>query len=98
LPTLQLRCRHVLRQRRHRPAHGAVAHLREGAHETLSTIYTLADKLEQVGIVEKKKTLNKLGRGQAFFFSIKQNAKAERVVNAIVKSITDRAAGGRKGK
>jgi predicted transcriptional regulator len=62
--------------------------------QTLSTIYKQAEKLERVGVVEKRKTLNKQGRGQAFFFSVKQNAKAKRVIDAIVKSITDRAESG----
>jgi predicted transcriptional regulator len=72
--------------------------LADRSGQKVSAIYKQAAKLERAGVIEKRKTLNKLGRGRAFFFSIKQNAKAERVVNAIVKSITDRAGSGRKRK
>jgi predicted transcriptional regulator len=63
--------------------------------QALSTIYKQLEKLENVGVIEKTKTLNKRGRGQAHYFSVKRNAKTQRLIEAIVKSITKKAKGSR---
>jgi predicted transcriptional regulator len=61
--------------------------LAERSGQSVSAIYLQLDRLEEVGVVEKKKRLNKQGRGQAHFFSVKQSSKAKRLIDAIVKSI-----------
>jgi DNA-binding transcriptional ArsR family regulator len=43
-------------------------------------------KLLKVGLVERTKILNKQGRGHAYAISVKYNAKAKRLVEAIEKA------------
>src|SRR4051812_30236204 len=54
--------------------------------QSLSSVYIQLEKLERVGVLKKKKTLNRQGRGQAHYFSIKQTARTKRLMKAIEKS------------
>lgn len=70
--------------------------LADRTRQSLSSIYKQLEKLEAVKVVKKTKTLNRQGRGQAHFFSIRKTEKADRLVKLIVKSATARQRAGRK--
>jgi predicted transcriptional regulator len=48
-------------------------------------ISNLLKKLLKVGLIERTKILNKQGRGSAYAISVKYNAKAKRLLEAIEK-------------
>jgi predicted transcriptional regulator len=54
--------------------------------QTETQIGNQLKKLLKVGLVERTKILNKQGRGHAYAISVKYNAKAKRLVEAIEKA------------
>jgi len=63
-----------------------IARLSKITGQSRSKVHLQLQKLVKVGVVEQKKALNRHGRGQVFYFSIKQTAKTRQLVKAIGKA------------
>ena len=62
-----------------------VSRLQRMTQQSDSGLNRQLKKLIKIGVVEKTQILNKQGRGRAFHLSIKDGAKARRLVRAIEK-------------
>ncbi|MBI2715086.1 MAG: hypothetical protein HYX37_11630 [Rhizobiales bacterium] len=60
-----------------------VSRLKKLTGQSDSGLNRQLNKLIRIGIIEKTQILNKQGRGRAFHLSIKDSAKARRLVKAI---------------
>jgi DNA-binding MarR family transcriptional regulator len=66
--------------------------LAEITHQSKSAVQKQLQKLEDVDVIERRKALNKSGRGRAYHLFIKHNEKTEKLMKAMGK------VGGRRRK